>query len=302
MASRTLGTVSIVHRRREPIFAMPVRAERDAFAVDVFDDADAIEDLKRRSEPVGRVAPSSVSTLDKLTSLDLDKTGAVQKDDVPWPASTLTGASEPRERSSVVRLAIVPSVRAFESVAMGSNVEKIAEAKDSVMHAIARSSNESSDEIKVDRGGTVGVRQQGRDAGREIGSLAAPGSRVANERTNDVHGIAVDSYRASDRESHVLDSNEPSQAAAAKTNETDRDRGHTSTARIAADDARRDDRAPADHARPIDDEALTINVSIGRIDIVRPTPPSPPPPVARPSTPRPSLDDYMRVRAKVRGR
>lgn len=270
--------------------------------MDGFDDADAIEHPERHSEPASGVAPSSVSIADKPTSLDLRETGAVQKDDVPWPASTLTGASVPRERTSVVRPEVVPNVRAFKSIAMGSNVEKIAEAKNSVVHAIARSSNESSDDIKVDRRSTVSVWQQGRDASREIVARAAPGSRVANEPTNDVHGVAVESYRASDRESHVLASNEPSQTAAAKKNETDRDRGHTEAARIAADDARRDDHAPADHDRPMDDEALTINVSIGRIDIVRPTPPSPPPPVARPSTPRPSLDDYMRVRARVRGR
>ena len=290
IASRTLGMLPVVHRRREPIFAIPVPAEHDPFAADVFDDADAVEKTERRPDRVGRVATASAPPLDK------------QNDDLPQPVSTPGVASKSLERSSVAEPAIVSSVRGFESVTIATDIAKFAEAKDPVALAIAPSSDKASVDIKTDRIRNVDDRQQGRDVARESVTLGAPDDRVENVSTSDVHVIAVESYRASDRESDVVASKESSHAAATKINETDSDRGRTTASRMTTDDTRRDDRAPTARDQPIDDEALTINVSIGRIDIVRPTPPSPPSPVARPSSPRPSLDDYMRIREKVRGR
>lgn len=58
---------------------------------------------------------------------------------------------------------------------------------------------------------------------------------------------------------------------------------------------------PDDAPRTAIDDALTINVSIGRIDIGNP-PPVIAPPAARPAQPRPTLGDYMRLREKIRAR
>ena len=290
IASRTLGMLPVVHRRREPIFATSVPAERDPFTADVFDDAKMVEKTERGPDRVGRVATASAPPLDK------------QNDDVPQPVSTPVVASELHERSSVAEPAIVSSVRGFESVTIATEIAKFAEAKDPVAPAIAPSSDKARVAIKVDRRSNVDDRQQGQDAARESVKLEAPDDRFENAPTSEAHVIAVESYRASDRESDVVAANESLPAIATKINETEPDRGRATASRMTTDDTRRDDRAPTARDQPTDDEALTINVSIGRIDIVRPTPPSPPSPVARPSSPRPSLDDYMRIREKVRGR
>lgn len=301
IASRTLGTVPIVHRCREPIFAMPVHAERDAFAVDVLDDADAQEDGERRPGRVARIAPLSASTLDKPISRDSGETEPVENEDWAQPASTPVVAMELLEQPSLGHSVIVPSRRALKSVAMPSNVAKVADTNDFRKQPNEPSFNESSGDIGVDSRRNASDRQQGRDVGHGIDTPETLRDQRFYASADYVSVIAVESNRASDLESYVEGSSERSRDLAAKTNETNRDRGRTKTSRIEADDARRDDRAPAAQDQPIDDDAFTINVSIGRIDIVRSTPPSPPP-VAEPSTPRPSLDDYMRVRARVRGR
>ncbi len=85
----------------------------------------------------------------------------------------------------------------------------------------------------------------------------------------------------------------------------DADGSHALPARAAS---ARDASAPADfahadaaHGDRIADDNLTINVSIGRIDLARPAPAPAPPPV-RPSAPRRSLSDYLSERRKVCGR
>lgn len=69
------------------------------------------------------------------------------------------------------------------------------------------------------------------------------------------------------------------------------------------DDTAGNDPTNAGFGRPTaDDDTFTINVSIGRIDVAPPAFPSTPPQTVRAEPSRPSLDDYMHERAKIRGR
>lgn len=296
VAARTLATIPIVRRRREPIFAVAASAGRQTFETDVFDDAFPPVSEQRRPESVVREPAAEASALAASIAPSSRAMYAGVSEERSQHAATQTVAMETHPHSSGDR---GPSVGPNERSGAPATVSLLATASDAPEFVDASDLRARGIEP------SVGVAMSRHDIVRasDVGIAALEPSvhRGGDESAIDVDAMAVTSYRASDRRSPTVSSSEPLRPVKTESDGTNRDPQRTDGSRFGPGDGRRDDRMRTTHDRAIDDGPITINVSIGRIDVVRPTAPSIPTPVARPSLPRPSLDDYMRLRAKVRG-
>ncbi|GAC1623398.1 MAG: hypothetical protein NVS4B5_15620 [Vulcanimicrobiaceae bacterium] len=296
VAAQTLAITPVVRGRREPLFRTSVRPESDALADDTSDDA-SLEN-KFRSQRRARVAANALAESSKAGSSPIHADWSDERTQRTSTQTVVTeldrqpvgereckvsaGSNEPELREISNRPDEGSDGSAVSSIT--SNAQNYVDVNDSQSRGIEPPVHDEASRRDDVTASDAGDRRERRIGDRNIGAVESLDSRGVDEPAIDVDMIAVTSCRANAGKSHAGASSFPARVVEARLNDPV------------------PDQAPVTREGSSDDDALTINVSIGRIDIVRPTPASLPTPVARPSQPRPSLGDYMRLREKVRGR
>jgi hypothetical protein len=305
VVARALGTAPVVHRRREPVFAVTARA-----ADVLFDEASEFDDVQMPAQTAQRANP------DDARSLRLDVDVEIEPGSIGVrPAAELErGAKQrpasPREADGLHDLAASPDRRDASFVAAPRRTQEAHPASGPPAMDNGIDGMDGMDEGPIRSRPTVkaapGVHDRNAAGGTEPAAnddtaaaslpgraehdfgVAEPVAELATARTD--FAARFDPIQSS----MPVDENVPD---GVRPRPAGRDlRGHPD---VPGDWNRRDgnQRGLQPDARAAGDD-LTIDISIGRIEIARPAPAPVP---AGPAAPRSTLDDYLRVRAKVRG-
>jgi hypothetical protein len=303
VVARALGTAPVVHRRREPVFAVTPRA-----ADILFDDASEFDAVQMPAQTAQCAEP------DDARSLRLDVDVEIE------PGSIGVGPAAELERGAKQRVAPPREADGLHDLAA------LADRRDGSFVAAPRRAQEadpSSDPPAMDNGmdgmdedpirsrrtvkAAPGVHDRNTAGGTELaanddaGAASLPGT--AEHHFGVAEPVAEPATARTDFAARFdpiqfpkrVDESGPDRV---RPHPTGRDlREHLD---VPHDRKQRDPnrRGPEPDARAADDD-LTIDISIGRIEVARP---APAPVTARPAAPRSTLDDYLRLRAKVRGR
>jgi hypothetical protein len=301
VVARALGTAPVVHRRHEPVFAATPRT-----ADVLFDDASEFDAVQMPAQTAQRAKPDDARSLRLDVDVEIEP-GSVGVRPAEFERRAKQRPAPPREADGLHGLAASPDRRdasfaaaprrapeahpASNPLAMDNGVDDIVEdpvrGRRTVKAAPAVHDRNAAGGTEPAANDDAGAASLPGRAEHDFG-VAEPVAELAAARTDFAARFdPVQSFMPFDES--VPDGGQPRSGGRELRRHSD----------VSSDLNQRDgnQRGAEPDARAAGD--VTIDVSIGRIEIARPA--SAPVP-ARPAAPRSTLDDYLRLRAKVRGR